>query len=434
MMRNTLTDTETGLQTRRIVVSLLKGGVAKSETAVHLAHGLALAGQKVLLVDTDIQAQCSDMLGLEPEYGLAELIAGVVAPEDAPVEARPNLDLLAGGVALAGVKMEIARREMSPEAVLAEALEAYEGRYDVIVLDTAPGWDAMLVNALYCSKEVLSPVSMEPMAVKGLDRFFERLAIIQKYNRDLTVRWIIPTFVDGRVRKTETILNQLNDRYGDLIGPAISYSAKLSEATAFGKTIFEHDPKGVGAKTYLTMIERIIADDPRPVEARGPVRSVRQAAAELARSLRQPAKPKPIAEPEIEPVLAPAPAVAPISAPIPEAVHLAAAQPEGADRTETAVAVSPDREEVIAQSPPPCPGANVIEVESEEKGIEEIRAEAIDRLEPEPEPAVFEAEPEPSLNPLRRLKEIRRSQVSAVNFKGRPLTQLKQRIFGHGRA
>ena len=430
MTRNALSGADNRLQTRRIVVSLLKGGVAKSETAVHLAHGLALAGQKILLVDTDIQAQCSDMLGLEPERGLAELIAGVVTPEDAPVEARPNLDLLAGGVALAGVKMEIARREMSPEAVLAEALEPYEGRYDAIVMDTAPGWDAMLVNALYCSREVLSPVSMEPMAVKGLDRFQERLGIIQKYNRELKIRWIIPTFVDGRVRKTETILNQLNSRYGDLIGPAISYSAKLSEATAFGKTIFEHDPKGVGAKTYLAMIERVIADDPRPVEARSPVRSVRRAAAELARSLRQPIKPvvrptpepviAPIPEPLIAPAAVPAVAAAPVIAPASETVPLAAAQPEAVGRPE-AIASIPE-----ASAPQPI---------SSDRAA--AGSESTERLEPEPapdEPTVFEAEPDPPLNPLRRLKEIRRSQTSAVNFKGRPLTQLKQRIFGHGRA
>ena len=80
---------------KKIVVSLLKGGVAKSETSVHLAHGLSLAGYRVLLVDTDVQAQCSDMLGVEPENGLAEVIAGWAEPQDAVCQARPNLWLLA---------------------------------------------------------------------------------------------------------------------------------------------------------------------------------------------------------------------------------------------------------------------------------------------------------------------------------------------------
>ena len=47
------------------------------------------------------------------------------------------------GVPLAGVKMEIARREMAPEAVLDETLSCYEDEFDVMVMDTAPGWDTL---------------------------------------------------------------------------------------------------------------------------------------------------------------------------------------------------------------------------------------------------------------------------------------------------
>ena len=247
---------------RRIVVSLLKGGVAKSETAVNLAHGLARRGYRVLLVDTDVQAQCNDMLGVEPEQGLAEVIAGWAEPLDVLVEARENLFLLAGGVPLAGVKMEIARREMAPEAVLDETMALYEGEFDVMVMDTAPGWDTLLVNALYCSREVISPVSMEPVALKGLRRFEERLAVIQKYNPDLKLKWILPTFVDGRVRKTAHIMEQLQAEFGPRLTDPIRYSVKLSEAPEFGRTIFEHDPRGAGAKGYNALVERVIREAP----------------------------------------------------------------------------------------------------------------------------------------------------------------------------
>jgi chromosome partitioning protein len=104
---------------RKIAISLSKGGVGKSTTAVHLAHDLAMAGSAVLLVDTDTQGQCSAFLGVKPTAGLAELVNGEIKPEKALVEARERLWLLPGGRGLAGLKMQIAkagawRREDAP--------------------------------------------------------------------------------------------------------------------------------------------------------------------------------------------------------------------------------------------------------------------------------------------------------------------------------
>ena len=64
---------------RKIAVSLTKGGVGKTTTAVNLAAGLAMAGFRVLLIDTDTQGQAGFMLGLQPEEGLAELLADALA-------------------------------------------------------------------------------------------------------------------------------------------------------------------------------------------------------------------------------------------------------------------------------------------------------------------------------------------------------------------
>ena len=61
---------------RKIAVAMAKGGVGKTTTAVNLAHGLALAGKRVLLVDCDTQAQTTTFLGVSPPYGLYEFITG----------------------------------------------------------------------------------------------------------------------------------------------------------------------------------------------------------------------------------------------------------------------------------------------------------------------------------------------------------------------
>lgn len=245
---------------RTLAIALSKGGVGKTTTAVNVAAGLARAGHRVLLADCDTQGQAGQALGLTPEAGLAEVIVGDCPLDDALVLARDNLWLLAGGRSLAGVKRLIDRKEFGGEQTLSEALAPLDGQFDYVILDTAPGWDVMTVNILFHTRELLAPVSPEALTLRGLLDFIQSVEQIRKYNSALTLRYVVPTFFDRRVKKSSEILSQLKTHFAAQLCDPIRYSVRLSEAPGYGKTIYEYATGSTGAQDYQKLVERIQSD------------------------------------------------------------------------------------------------------------------------------------------------------------------------------
>lgn len=246
--------------TRILGISLSKGGVGKTTTAVNLAAGLVQAGRRVLLIDTDTQGQTASALGVVPEVGLHELIMGEVEPSQALLQVRENFFLLAGGQSLARLKRFISQVEYEGEYTLAKAMKPLDPYFHYIIVDTAPSWDVLNVNVLFYAHEILCPVSLEVLAVQGLFDFVGRVAAIGK-RRDIRLKYVLPTSLDRRVAQTNEILEQLQQRFDGLMCDPIRYNVRLSEAPAHGQHIFEYAPDSKGAEDYKALTERILADE-----------------------------------------------------------------------------------------------------------------------------------------------------------------------------
>ena len=102
---------------RVIAVSNQKGGVGKTTTAVNLASFIAAAGQRVLLIDTDPQANATTAIGLAKDPSRKTLYQALVLGE--PIDRSivktqvSGLDIIPSDKNLVGATVELAARSPS---------------------------------------------------------------------------------------------------------------------------------------------------------------------------------------------------------------------------------------------------------------------------------------------------------------------------------
>lgn len=238
---------------RKIAIVGFKGGIGKTSTCVNLGAALALLGRRVLLIDTDTQANLSISLGVtKHRYSLADLLIRRARAEECIVPARQNLDLLPSDLNLFKAQQRMVL-EMAREEIFVELL----GRlppYDYQILDCAPSASLLTVNAVAYVGEVFIPVSMEMLALAGARHFMTYLREISRMlGAGATIRLIVPTFYDTRRRVSAIVLHSLIKDFSTRVTHPIRIDTKLSEAPGEGKTIFEYAPTSRGAADYARL-------------------------------------------------------------------------------------------------------------------------------------------------------------------------------------
>ncbi|HKW98503.1 MAG TPA: CpsD/CapB family tyrosine-protein kinase [Bryobacteraceae bacterium] len=123
-------------QPRMVVISSAGSGDGKTVTAINLAGALALKSEEqVLLVDADLRrSQIAGLLGISNSPGLADVLSGGCALEDAIVrlEQFPNFCVLPGGKPITNPT------ELLDSSRWATLCAAVRRQYRYVVFDTPP--------------------------------------------------------------------------------------------------------------------------------------------------------------------------------------------------------------------------------------------------------------------------------------------------------
>lgn len=239
----------------------LKGGVAKTATAVNVAAILASDyQQRVLLVDADSQCNTTEFFGGNPEYGnLAEVLrqrsdgAYFAAVSIQPTH-FPGVDLLAGDDSLMDLDLTKVEAEDVKATVLREMVAILTERdaYDICLVDCPPAFNAASAAALLAADEVIIPIKLDAFSLRGMTNLLRQIANMRKINPRLRLAGCLPTmwYKSETIQQAEKALRSS----GLPVFPHIRRTDKVDDMTFAQEPLLISSPRSAAGVDYRRFV------------------------------------------------------------------------------------------------------------------------------------------------------------------------------------
>ena len=250
-----------------VAVANQKGGVGKTTTTINLAASLALANQRVLLVDVDPQSNLTSGLGQRGKASQAGTIYEALTTPSPVLDCRQfivptgvnRMQLIPADRNLTGAEIELVtleRREERLRILLSEVRDEFE----YILIDCPPSLGLLTLNALVAANAVLIPLHCEYFALEGLADLVGTMRRVRAaFNPSLDIEGVLLTMFDERTNLGQQVAHDVRQFFKEKVfRTVIPRNVRLGEAPSHGMPVILYDVKSRGAEAYLALAREML--------------------------------------------------------------------------------------------------------------------------------------------------------------------------------
>lgn len=238
-----------------------KGGVAKTTTAINVAHAWAQMGKRVLLLDLDPQASATKSIFGDREFDQTSFDVIVHRTSISKVLVTSEdfgFDVVPGEVLLSGVDIQLAA-QFGREKFLKKSIQAIRNKYDAIIIDCSPTLGLLTVNALMASTEILIPICPEYFSLKGIELILDTLKNIRSgLGHSIVLKGIVITRYKNR-KVVKDVIARVEEQYGlKVFSDYIPDTIAVEEAHHLHIPLAKHAPSSKASKAYHALAKELL--------------------------------------------------------------------------------------------------------------------------------------------------------------------------------
>lgn len=251
---------------RTTAILNLKGGVAKTTTAINMAAILARDHKKrVLLIDGDSQCNTTEFFGVDPTgSNLADVLrcAGFYDDPGAYAASRirktqyERIDLIPGDETLMDMDLSKVEQGTVNSNVLRYLVEEVKEQYDYILIDCPPAFNAASAAALIAADDVIIPIKLDAFSLRGMGNLMRQIKNMRRINPRLRVAGLLPTmwYKDPQIQEAEQQLRAA----GLSVFHHIRRSDKVDKMTFQQEALLISSPKSAAGVDYRKFVAEYV--------------------------------------------------------------------------------------------------------------------------------------------------------------------------------